>query len=204
MESNVNCREFEAHIPEYLDRMTDPEITAAMNMHRSTCVECARLLKIHEYILATLDSTEPVEAPFGLTEKILAAAENATVMAHPIHHRLKLALPAAAFLLLCGVLAGLAGFILRIPRFDTASTNWTYLFEWPLLVKAWFLGLLTHQWMQLLVSPIYITSHLTVPFCLIGGYIMIISLLAFYARHYFYSPGIFVRAIPARSSHSRI
>jgi hypothetical protein len=207
----MDCREFEEHIPAYLDRMGDGGILEAMDRHRSVCPECAHLLKIHEYIFATLDSTESVAAPAGLAERILAAAaaeEAVVVTIPPLHRRLLLAISTAAFVMLGGALAGLAGFILRSPKVagvtDSISSNWTYLFEWPLLVKAWFLGLLTRQWIQTLVSPIHISSlGLTVPCWLIAAYALLIGVLGLYAWSYFHSPVSSGRMIPARSAHSR-
>ena len=188
----MDCSEFEKYIPAWLDGMADAGILETMERHRSECVECARLLKIHEYIFATLESTEPMAAPTGLTERILAAAaaEEVAVTVTPMHRRFLMAISAAAFVLLGGALAGLAGFLLRSPRVldisDSVSTNWTYLFEWPLLVKAWFLGLLTRQWMQMLVSPIHISSlGLTVPVFLVAAYVLLLGVLGLFAWNYF-------------------
>lgn len=206
----MDCREFEEHIPARLDGMADAGILEAMERHRSGCAECARLLKLHEYIFATLESAEPVAAPANLTEKILAAAaaEEVAVAAAPMHRRILMALSTAAFVLLGGALAGVAGYLLRSPHIwnlsDRVSADWTLLFEWPLLVKAWFLGLLTHQWMQMLVSPIHISSlGLTVPFFLVAAYILLLGVLGLFAWNYFRAPSGSGLMAPARNTHLR-
>ena len=206
----MDCREFEEHIPAWLDGMMEAGVLEAMNLHRSECVECARTLKIHEYIFNTLEITDPVASPSGLTEKILAAAalEESAVTVTPLHRRLLMVVSTAAFVLLGGGIAGVAGFLLRSQRLlgisDNLSANWTYLVEWPLLVKAWFLGLLTRQWMQTLVSPIHISSlGLNVPVFVIAAYVMLLGVLFLIAWRYFNSPIGSGIAVTVRNAHSR-
>lgn len=206
----MECREFEEHIPAWLDGMADAGVLEAMNRHRSECGECARMLKIHEYIFSTLESTEPVTAPVGLAEKILAAAaaEEVTVTVTPIHRRFLMAVSTAAFALLGAGFVGIAGYLLRSPKVlnisDNVFANWTYLFEWPLLVKAWFLGLLTRQWMQALVSPIHITNFdLTVPVFVVAAYFLLLGVLGLFAWKYFHSPFASGIMVTARNSHSQ-
>lgn len=206
----MDCGEFEKHIPARLDNTAGGSVLEAMNRHRSECNECACLLKMHEYIFAALESTEAVPAPSGLAERILAAAasEEAAVTVTPLHRRFLMALSTAAFVLLGGALAGVAGIVLRSPRVlglsDSVSLNWNLFFEWPLLVKAWFLGLLTRQWMQTLVSPVHISAiGLTVPVFLVGAYILLLGVLGLFAWRYFNTPVGTGRMALVRNIHSR-
>ncbi|MBN1292421.1 MAG: hypothetical protein JXB48_11335 [Candidatus Latescibacteria bacterium] len=69
-----DCGTFEEHIAAYVDGILDKNLQVAMNEHRATCSACDRKAKIHELVLTSLNKTEPVKAPAGLYNRILAAA----------------------------------------------------------------------------------------------------------------------------------
>ncbi|MCE5251421.1 hypothetical protein LLG96_14505 [bacterium] len=68
----MKCTEFEDNIAAYLEGFIDENLRRAMDEHRTACPACARLAKAHSLILKSLDAAEPVKAPDGLADRILA------------------------------------------------------------------------------------------------------------------------------------
>ncbi len=71
----MNCHEFENNIVPYIDGFIDDNLRQLMDKHRSICTVCARLAKAHSLVMKSLNCPEPVHAPEGLTDRILAAVE---------------------------------------------------------------------------------------------------------------------------------
>ena len=77
----MNCREFENTIEAYVDGFLDDDLRRAMDEHCVACTECARLVKAHALVMRSLNCPKPVEAPKGLTERILARIETESAAA---------------------------------------------------------------------------------------------------------------------------
>ncbi|HUU28595.1 MAG TPA: hypothetical protein VM123_12360 [archaeon] len=71
----MDCREFEKLIQDYVEGLCNKKLRRAMDKRRSECSHCNSLAKLHEGILAALETTEPVKAPESLSAKILTAVE---------------------------------------------------------------------------------------------------------------------------------
>jgi hypothetical protein len=187
----MNCTQFEERIPEFLSDMMDTAGRLAMEEHRDRCPECAKVLKLHEFVMCALDTAEPVKAPAGLTERILAAAAAEEALARPKFFRLRTLIPAAAaFVLIFGALGRLGAFIFGAPGVrdmsESVAMNWNLLYEWPLLLKAWSLGLLGQPWVQSLLEPVHFTAlSLSIPLYFFVLYAGLLGVLALYARSYF-------------------
>jgi hypothetical protein len=198
----MNCREFEDKIPEYLEGILDERLEKLMDEHRITCAGCARAVKIHEYVLATLDNTEPVKAPAGLAEKILAAAEAekapAPVKQFPGYREYFLgaaALVAAAF----GIF-NLIGYILGTPGVKTASerftVGWGNIPDFSTTLQGWMSGIQAAFWQVAsykgfysLYTPVqipYFSHEVSVFYLGVYAAILIIPTLAawMYVRNY--------------------
>lgn len=72
----MNCNDFEKNIVAYFEGSLDAGQLKAMEEHRGSCASCARFARVHSFIIASLEDTEPVRAPEGLTERILASVES--------------------------------------------------------------------------------------------------------------------------------
>lgn len=72
----MNCNDFEKNIDAYFEGSLDAEQLKSMEEHRGSCASCARLARVHSFIIASLEDTEPVRAPEELTERILASVES--------------------------------------------------------------------------------------------------------------------------------
>jgi len=189
----MNCTQFEERIPEFLGDMLEHSERGIMEHHRDVCPECAKLLKLHEYIICALDTAEPVKAPDGLTERILAAAAARETAAQPKFLTFWKIMPAAAaFVLIAVALSRLSDFIFRTPGVrditENVAMNGNLLYDWPVLLKAWFLGLLGQPWVQTLMEPVHFTAFsLSVPLYFFILYAGMLGILAMYARSYFRS-----------------
>jgi hypothetical protein len=192
----MNCTHFEERIPEYLADMLETADRLAMEDHRDRCPECAKVLKLHEFIMCALDTAEPVKAPSGLTERILAAAAAEEAFARPKFFRFRTLVPAAAaFILIIGALGRLGAFIFGTPGVqdmsESVAMNWNLFFDWPLLLKAWSLGLLGQPWVQALMEPVYFTAFsFSIPLYFFVLYAGMLGILALYARSYFRSVSV--------------
>jgi hypothetical protein len=142
----VNCREFENTIPEYLEGILDAETERLMTEHRLSCRDCACAVKIHEYVLVTLNNTERVKAPAGLAEKILAAAEADKVPARVRKfpkYSANISL-AAAFVFATLAFFNLIVYILENPGVRTAAdrliSGWNSISDWPSIMQGWIVS----------------------------------------------------------------
>lgn len=72
----MDCRDFKKYLAAYIEGNLKDTLLQNMEKHRSSCVNCAREAKLHQFIVASLNETKPVKAPKGLSERILAAVEN--------------------------------------------------------------------------------------------------------------------------------
>lgn len=198
----MNCREFEDKIPEYLEGILDAGMEKLMAEHRISCTGCARAVKIHEFVLATLNNTEPVKAPAGLAEKIMAAAEAekapARVKLFPGYREYFFG--AAALVIAAFGLINLIGFILGIPGVKTAadqfSTGWENIPDLSTTVQGWMSGIqaafwqiASYQGFYTLYTPVQIPYlSLEMPVYTLGAYaaILIIPTLGawIYLRNY--------------------
>ena len=68
-----DCETFEENIAAFVDGLLEGNLVAAMNDHRAACSACDSKAHAHEYVLSSLNETEPVKAPAGLYSRILAA-----------------------------------------------------------------------------------------------------------------------------------
>lgn len=68
-----DCETFEEHIAAYADCLLEGNLLAAMNDHRAACSACDRKAHAQEYVFSSLNNAEPVKAPAGLYNRILAA-----------------------------------------------------------------------------------------------------------------------------------
>ena len=71
----MDFKQFEENVAAYVEGLLDEKMMRAMDAKRAECPECDNLARVHENILAALNSTEPVKAPAGLEQRILAAVE---------------------------------------------------------------------------------------------------------------------------------
>ena len=116
----MNCRQFETHVPEYLEGIADRELLSGMDVHRASCTVCAKTLALHRYVFSSLMSAEPVKAPAGLAERILAAAKAETAPA-PI--AMKPWYTRAAYLPVAAAVACFAGALANLAHLMTAPAN---------------------------------------------------------------------------------
>ncbi len=190
----MNCQEFETRIPEYLDGVADGFVIRVMDEHRNACKDCSFLLKLHEQVLLALNETEPVSAPEGLADRILAAAAAEEAVTQPsIVPRWASALFAAAVLFVAGAFLRLGSFITQTTGAGDGvsgfSLNWIMLLEWPLLLKAWLLGFLARPWVQTLLEPVYFdTFGLSVPIFFFAAYLLVLGITAYVTVRFFKSP----------------
>lgn len=68
-----DCGLFEEHIAAYVEGNLGNKLRAAMHEHRAACNTCDRKAHTHEIVLSSLKSTEFIEAPAGLYDRILTA-----------------------------------------------------------------------------------------------------------------------------------
>ena len=97
----IDCRTFEEHVAAYADGLLDKTLRKALDEHRAACTSCDRQARIHDFVLATLNNTEPVAAPQGLENRIFAAVEvynsETAAAAHPYPRFGMIAASIAAF-----------------------------------------------------------------------------------------------------------
>lgn len=190
----MECNDFEMKIPEFLDGAIDTADRRKMELHRESCPSCARMFALHEQILLALDSAEPVKAPAGLAERILAAVAEEEAVARPaLVPKWASTLIAASLIFVTGAILRLGSFISQTTGLgDTiadASGSWSVLFAWPLLVKAWFLGLLAHPWLQMITNSVYFRAFdLNVPIYFFVAYIAMLGVLGLYTIRFFQTP----------------
>ena len=72
----MKCSDFEKNIEAYFEGSLNAEQLKVMEEHRGSCASCARLARVHSFIIASLDNTETVRAPEELTGKVLASVES--------------------------------------------------------------------------------------------------------------------------------
>ena len=71
----MDYQEFEQNVADYVEGALDDQLRERMDAARAADPACDQLARLHEQILAALDETPEVEAPAGLAEKIIAAAQ---------------------------------------------------------------------------------------------------------------------------------
>ena len=139
----MNCREFENTIPEYLEGILDAETERLMTEHRLSCRDCACAVRIHEIVFSALNTAGQIKAPAGLTEKILALAEEEKVPARGNVFPKYLSL-AAAFVFAALGFFNLIVFILGKPGARTAAdrliSGWNSIPDWPVIMQGWMLS----------------------------------------------------------------
>ena len=80
----MDCTQFEANAAAYAEGAVSENIRRIMDTHRLNCQTCESLARVHEFVLNSLDETEPVKAPAGLADKILAAAQTDAVQSQRV------------------------------------------------------------------------------------------------------------------------
>lgn len=70
----MDYKEFEQHVVDYVEGALDGEMQRRMDSARASDPACEALAQLHEQILAALEDTPKLEAPAGLTDKIMAGA----------------------------------------------------------------------------------------------------------------------------------
>jgi len=144
----VDCRVFEDNVAAYVDGFLKGKLLGAMDRHRASCYSCARHANAHTIVAASLNTAEPLKAPEGLAERILAAVEAEAVESEKAFGVLKLfkkysTLPAAAaiFSLAAAFVIIIGGFIKQLTTTiympDSLSAVFSNITALPLLLQAW-------------------------------------------------------------------
>ena len=197
----MDCKHFEENVAAYVESfLGEKDRQQAMDKHRATCPSCSRLTHVHELILTSLNTTEPVKAPVGLAEQILGAVETekARVASVPFSWRKTLIEVLAASVVLFAALLPFAGVILRRLSFLTragelvTTSRMTY--------EKWFAGFegllpkvqLPPVWLttldkgvQLFVEPLQL-PHIPIP--VPPYFLAALALLAWSTWMYFETP----------------
>ena len=168
----MDFKQFEENVAAYVEGLLDEKMMRAMEAKRSECPECDNLACVHENILAALNSTEPVKAPAGLEQRILAAveAEEAEVAALQKTKRraLVFSLSAAAVLLaglipfLIGAvgkgLAGVSGASEGLSIVTIFAARW-----WAGVETMFFIVTDSNRWPSLQLLMQYFTQRIEIP-----------------------------------------
>jgi len=72
----MKCSDFEKNIEAYFEGSLNAEQLKTMEEHRGSCAACAQLARLYSFVITSLDDTETVRAPEGLTGRILASVES--------------------------------------------------------------------------------------------------------------------------------
>jgi hypothetical protein len=127
----MDCETFKRSIPNYLEGIPDKKFLHDMEEHRASCASCAKSFAFQRLVIDVLTSAEPMKAPAGLADRIMAAAEaqssTAFVPAKPWYARPTMVPLAAAVVFIAGALAYLPGFLmstlLSVPLLNKFSTT---------------------------------------------------------------------------------
>lgn len=165
----LDCRVFEDNVAAYVDGFLKGKLLGAMDRHSASCPSCERLTNAHTIILASLNTAEPLKAPEGLAERILAAVEAEAVETEKSFSLVKLLknydiLPAAAaWSLAAASVIIIGGFIKQLSTTiympDSLSALFSNISALPLLLQAWIAAIIpTDYWHQinLLLDPVEI------------------------------------------------
>ncbi len=192
----MNCREYQNLIPEFLDGTIDRGLGTAVGSHIETCPRCARALAFHRAVFDALETAEPVKAPAGLADRILAVAEAETAAAHalrPSRFRLLLAIPVAAAACVLGTVAYLITVITQTPAAHVASESilgrLATIQYAPAMLKALVYGMIGADWFAAATAPVTVPGmgyDLPVYFIVFCGTMM--SLTAAAAWTFFNAP----------------
>ncbi len=156
----MNCRDYQDLIPEFLDGTIDRGLGTAVDSHIETCPRCARALAFHRAVFEALETTEPVKAPEGLADRILAAAEAETAYETAANSRPRffLMLPVAAAACILGTVAYFISIILRTPVVHVTSENilgrLAALQYAPAMIKASICGMIATDWFATATAPV--------------------------------------------------
>lgn len=199
----MNCKEFEDKIAAFAEGLLDPILMSKMDEHRSNCPVCARFAEAYNLILMSLNSTEPVKSPKGLTERILASIESPAVESvyvpasvKPIHKYWAIAAAVAAVGSLAAAMISLSGIIYKsIPELTGGIINTapvlsriTMVFQrmHSLIAELQINEQLQHG-LKLLTEPLNV-PYLSHPVPIY--YVAALAVVAFSAWSYFGSPAI--------------
>ena len=157
----MNCREYQNLIPEFLDGTIDRGLGTAVGSHIETCPRCERALAFHRAVFEALETAEPLKAPAGLADRILAVAEAETASSHalrPSRFRLLLAIPVAAAACVLGAVAYLITVITQTPAAHVASesilSRLATLQYVPSMLKASIYGMIATDWFATAAAPV--------------------------------------------------
>ena len=197
----MDFKQFEENVAAYVEGLLDEKMMRAMEAKRAECPECDNLACLHENILAALNSTEPVKAPAGLEQRILAVVEaeraEAAALQKTKRRALVVSLSAAA-----AVLAGLVPFLIGALGKGAASIPDTSEgFSIVIIFAArWWAGVETmffivtdsNRWPSLQLLMQYLTQRIEIPNVpvTIPGYYLFalvsaLAVMAWVTRDYF-------------------
>jgi len=181
----MNCRDYQNLIPEFLDGTIDHGLGTAVGSHIETCPRCARALAFHRAVFDALETAEPLKAPEGLADRILAAAEAETVAVHamkPSPFRLLLALPVTAAACVLGTVAYLISVITQTPATHVVSENilgrLATLQYAPEMIKASIFSVIATDWFAAATAPVTIPGmgyDLPIYFMVVCGAMMTLT-----------------------------
>ena len=165
----MDFKQFEENVAAYVEGLLDEKMMRAMNAKRAECPECESLARLHENILAALESTEPVKAPAGLEQRILAAVEaETTVLQKTKRKALAVSLSAAAALLaglvpfMVGALkqsaAGLSGASEGLSIITIFAARW-----WAGIETMYFIATDTNRWPSLQLFLEFFSQRIEIP-----------------------------------------
>ncbi|MBN2290564.1 MAG: hypothetical protein JXQ83_14615 [Candidatus Glassbacteria bacterium] len=164
----MDTRQFEKNVAAYVEGLLDEKTMLAMEVKRAECAECDNLARLHENILKALDSTEPVKAPPGLEQRILAAieAEDAEASALQKTRRKALAVSlSTAAVLLAGLVPFLAGALEQGAEGAAvdAAYGWAIAGSWWAGVKSLLAAAATSdQWALVQLVLHYLTQRIEI------------------------------------------
>ena len=150
----IDCRVFKDNAAAYVEGLLEGDMLGGMLKHREYCTSCDRLAKVHTMILASLNDAEPVRAPEGLADRILAAveveqAETERAFTFRRFGIFSTALATAGSLVAASItLIGLLN--IQIPSINTQSPNLD--FFWVLVSKGNWFTIAVTAWAHLVAS----------------------------------------------------
>ncbi len=104
----INCQRVSTLAAAFADGTLDDALASCIQGHRAACPDCDRLIAAHETIRTVFESTRPLEAPDGLTARILSLTEAERSLPLSIRFRAavrRYSAPAAALALGSGLIA---------------------------------------------------------------------------------------------------
>ena len=145
----MDYKEFEMHVAAYAEGLLGPKLMAEMEAKRAECSRCDELARVHETILGALSTAEPLKAPAGLEQSILAAVEAEQAEAldekRVVRRALAVSLAVVASIIACAIPL-LSGFSLgelaivqdSSTRLQDLSYAWASVKDWAQMFSAFY------------------------------------------------------------------